>query len=120
MTLALYQVILAGGLGQGGLNFDAKLRRQSIDPADLVHAHVGGIDLCARAFLSAAALFEDGRLKTRRDERYAGWDTPDARAMLAGDVPLEAIAARAEADNLDPQPRSGRQEQLENLVGRFT
>ena len=120
MTLALYQVILAGGLGQGGLNFDAKLRRQSIDPADLVHAHVGGIDLCARAFLSAAALFEDGRLRAQRDERYAGWDTPDARAMLAGDVPLEAIAARAEADNLDPQPRSGRQEQLENLVGRFT
>ena len=118
-TLALYQMILAGGIGQGGLNFDAKIRRQSIDPDDLVHAHVGGIDLCARAFLSAAALVEDGRLQAQRDERYAGWATPDAQAMLAGPMTLEAIAARAEAGALDPQPRSGRQERLENLVGRF-
>ncbi len=119
MTLALHQVILAGGLGQGGLNFDAKIRRQSIDPDDLVHAHVGGIDLCARAFLSAAALVEDGRLQAQRDARYAGWDTPEAQAMLSGTMSLDDIAARAEAEALDPQPRSGRQERLENLVGRF-
>ncbi len=120
MTLALHQVILAGGLSQGGLNFDAKIRRQSIDPDDLVHAHVGGIDLCARAFLAAAALVEDGRLQAQRDARYAGWNALGAQAMLAGTVSLDEIAARAEAEALDPQPRSGRQERLENLVGRFT
>ncbi|MGI4975850.1 MAG: xylose isomerase [Janthinobacterium lividum] len=119
MTLALYQVIRAGGLGKGGLNFDAKIRRQSTDPEDLIHAHVGGIDLCARAFLSAAALFEDGQLQAQVDERYAGWNTPDAQAMLAGTVSLGDIAARVEAVGLDPKPRSGRQERLENLVGRF-
>jgi len=118
-TMALYHVIQAGGLGQGGCNFDAKIRRQSIDPADLVHAHVGGIDHCARAFLIAARIVEDGRFDGMLQERYAGWNEPDARDMLAGKQTLEAIAARAEQGNLDPKPRSGRQEQLENLLGRF-
>ncbi len=119
MTLAMLRVIEAGGLGKGGLNFDAKIRRQSIDPADLVHAHVGGIDLCARAFLVAADIVADGRFARQRAARYAGWDSAEARAMLEGGMTLEAIAAAAEAGNLDPQPRSGRQEQLENLIGGF-
>ena len=118
-TMALYQVIKAGGLGRGGCNFDAKIRRQSIDPAALIHAHVGGIDHCARAFLIAAGMVEDGRLQRALDDRYADWDTEAARAMLSGTRTLDAIAAEAEADNLAPQPRSGGQERLENLVGRF-
>ena len=118
-AMALYHVIQAGGLGRGGCNFDAKIRRQSIDPADLVHAHVGGIDHCARAFLIAARIVEDGRFDRMLQQRYAGWADPAARDMLAGGQTLEAIAARAEQSNLDPQPRSGRQEQLENLLSRF-
>ena len=118
MTLALYHVIQAGGLGQGGLNFDAKIRRQSIDPADLVHAHVGAIDLCARAFLAAAELVERRTLLAPLEARYAGWHTERARAMLAGEFGLTEIAADAEARGLDPQPRSGGQERLENLLGR--
>ncbi len=118
-AMALYHVIKAGGLGLGGCNFDAKIRRQSIDPADLVHAHVGGIDHCARAFLIAAGMVEDGRLEQALQERYAGWDTDAARDMLSGGQTLETIAARAEEQNLSPQPRSGGQERLENLVGRF-
>ena len=118
-ALALYHVIKAGGLGLGGCNFDAKIRRQSIDPADLVHAHVGGMDHCARAFLIAAAIVEDGQLDAALAARYEGWSRPEAQAMLHGGATLEAIAARAEADNLSPRPRSGGQERLENLISRF-
>ena len=118
MTLALYQVILGGGLGKGGMNFDAKIRRQSIDAEDLVHAHVGAVDLCARAFLNAAALVEKGELKAAVDARYAGWDAPAAKAMLDGSLTLEAISAKTLESGVNPAPRSGRQEQLENLVNR--
>ncbi len=118
-AMALYHVIKAGGLGLGGCNFDAKIRRQSIDPADLVHAHVGGMDHCARAFLIAAAIVEDGQLDAALAERYAGWTGAGAREMLKGKMTLEAIAAAAEDRNLSPQPRSGGQERLENLLSRF-
>jgi len=118
MTLAMYAVIKAGGLSQGGMNFDAKVRRQSIEPEDLIHAHIGGVDLCARAFLAAARLFEEGHLAEELTSRYAGWSTPQARAMLNGDLSLDAIAAKAESEELCPSPRSGKQERLENLVGR--
>ena len=117
-TLAMYHVLLAGGLGQGGLNFDAKLRRQSIDPEDLVHAHVGAVDLCAHAFLQAAKLVEEGRLAAALRNRYSGWKTPENAAMLRGERSLDQIASRAEDANLDPKPRSGRQERLENLLAR--
>lgn len=115
LTLALYEVLKGGGLTTGGLNFDAKIRRQSIEPDDLVHAHVGGIDICARAFLAAAKLLEEGRLAGFVAERYAGWDKPDHAGT--GDT-LEAIAAAAETRALSPQPRSGRQEMLETIVAR--
>ena len=115
LTLALYEVIKGGGLTTGGLNFDAKIRRQSIEPDDLLHAHVGGIDICAKAFLQAAKLYEEGVLAGLVKDRYAGWDKPDHAARGAT---LEEIAAAAESRNLAPQPRSGRQEMLENIVSR--
>ena len=118
MTMSMYHVLKAGGLGQGGCNFDAKVRRQSFTPEDLVHAHVGGADLCARAFLTAAKLIEDGAYDALLTERYAGWAKPEAQAMLAGRMSLEEIAAGAERDAIDPKPRSGRQEQIENLLMR--
>jgi xylose isomerase len=119
MTLAMYYVIKAGGLGKGGMNFDAKIRRQSIEPEDLIHAHIGGVDLSARAFLTAARLFEEGHLAKAVAARYANWETPWARAILNGERSLEEIAARAEAEELSATPRSGRQERLENLVSRY-
>ncbi|MGI4744615.1 MAG: xylose isomerase, partial [Janthinobacterium lividum] len=118
-TMALYYVIQAGGLGKGGCNFDAKIRRQSIDPDDLVLAHVGGIDHCARAFLTAARIVEDGRFAGQLETRYSGWQTADAKQMLDGTLSLEQISAQAEARNVDPQPRSGKQEKLENMLARF-
>ena len=117
-TMSMYHVIKAGGLGQGGLNFDAKVRRQSFTPEDLIEAHVGATDLCARAFLLAAKLIEDGEYDKLVVDRYAGWQTPQAQDMLSGKTTLEEIARKAEADGINPKPRSGRQERIENLLAR--
>ncbi len=117
VALAYYEVLKAGGFTTGGTNFDAKLRRQSLDPIDLVAAHAGAMDVCARGFKAAAAMLEDGTLEAMRDERYAGWESPDAKAMLEGD--LASIAAQVAKDGINPQPCSGRQEILENIVNRF-
>ena len=117
MALAFYEILRAGGYTTGGTNFDAKLRRQSLDPADLVLAHVGGMDTCARALKAAAALLDGGEMEAARKARYAGWDTPAAQAMLNGS--LESIAAEVLAKGVNPQPRSGRQERLENLWNRY-
>jgi xylose isomerase len=118
-AMALYHILKAGGLGTGGLNFDAKVRRQSIDAEDLFHGHVGGMDVCARALLVAEQMILDGRLEQAVKSRYAGWETPEGQAVLAGRVPLAELADRALASNNDPAPISGRQEYLENLVNRF-
>ncbi|ABN77940.1 xylose isomerase [Cereibacter sphaeroides] len=117
MALAYYEILRAGGFTTGGTNFDAKIRRQSLDPEDLVLAHVGGMDTCARALKAAARLYEDGSLEAARAARYAGWETPEAQAMLASS--LEEIEARVLAEGINPEPRSGRQERLENLWNRF-
>ena len=117
MALAYYEVLRGGGLQSGGTNFDAKIRRQSLDPADLILGHVGGMDTCARALKAAAALLADGGLETARASRYAGWSTPKAQAMLQGG--LAEAAARVGAEALEPEPKSGRQERLENLWNRF-
>jgi xylose isomerase len=117
LTVAMVEVLRAGGFTTGGFNFDSKVRRQSMDPVDLFYGHIGGIDVIARALLSAAALLEDGRLDAIKVERYAGWDGPFAR-KLAG-LDLAGIADLAEAEAIDPKPRSGRQERIENLINRF-
>ena len=116
-AVAFYEILKAGGFTTGGVNFDAKIRRQSLDPADLILGHVGGMDTCARALKAAAALIEDGAFDRARAERYAGWAGPKAQAMLKGS--LEDAAARVLAEGLEPQPKSGRQERLENLWNRF-
>jgi xylose isomerase len=117
VALAYYHVLKSGGFTTGGTNFDAKLRRQSIDPEDLIAAHVGAMDVCARGVIAAAAMLEDGGLEAALAERYAGWDTPEARALLDSD--LGAIQAHVLEKGIDPQPRSGRQERLEAYVNRF-
>jgi xylose isomerase len=118
MVISMYHVIKAGGLNQGGCNFDAKVRRQSFDPQDLIAAHVGGADLCARAFQTAAKIIEDGRFDKLLAERYAGWQSADAKAMADGKMSLEQVAKWALDKKIDPKPRSGKQEQIENLLVR--
>ncbi len=119
MALAMYEILKAGGFTTGGMNFDAKIRRQSIDPDDLLHAHVGSIDACARGLVMAARMIEDGKLKAMVDERYGKWSTPANTAMLAGQESLDAIAARVHRDGIEPQPASGKQERFENLLNRY-
>lgn len=117
MTLAYYEVLRAGGFTTGGTNFDAKLRRQSLDAEDLVLAHVGGMDACAAGLKAAAAMLEDGKLEAARDGRYAGWDTTQGAELMASD--LDMITARVMSEGINPAPKSGRQERLENLVNRY-
>ena len=119
LTLALYHVLKAGGLGTGGFNFDAKIRRQSIDPADLFHAHVGGVDVLARSLLAAAAIIEDGALDGFVKHRYAGWEGALGTSILEGHQSLGDLANMARDGGFQPKPVSGRQEFLENIVNRF-
>jgi len=116
-ALAFYEILRAGGYTTGGTNFDAKLRRQSLEAEDLVLAHVGAMDTCARALKCAAALLQSDELEAARRTRYAGWEAPAAQALLAGS--LEQAAAPVLAGGVEPQPRSGRQERLENLWNRY-
>ncbi len=120
MTLALYEILKAGGFTTGGMAFDAKIRRQSLDPEDLLYAHVGSMDAIARGLLNAAALLEDGSLKKHISERYSGWDGDLGRSILAGEKSLDELATYVHERALEPQPRSGRQEYLESLVNRFS
>ncbi|MFN3664246.1 MAG: xylose isomerase, partial [Yoonia sp.] len=84
---------------------------------DLILAHVGGMDACAAGLKAAAAMLEDGKLESARQDRYAGWETKAGKALLSSD--LDAITARVQDEGINPEPRSGRQERLENLVNRY-
>ena len=119
VALAYYQILKGGGFTTGGTNFDAKLRRQSIDPQDLLAAHVGGMDVCARGLKAAAAMLEDGSMEAALNERYAGWKSSLGTGILDGSHSLDSLAAHVEDSGLDPQPVSGRQEILEAVVNRF-
>jgi len=119
MALACYYIFRAGGLGTGGFNFDAKIRRQSIDPDDLLEAHVGSIDACARGLMIAEKIIEDGVLDDFIAERYAGWSGKEGRAILAGKRSLDDLAAYVLKNGIEPQPRSGKQEHLERLINSY-
>jgi xylose isomerase len=118
-ALALYLILQAGGFTTGGLNFDAKVRRQSIDPADMFYGHIGGMDVAARALLVAEKMVTDGRLERHLDARYAGWSNPFGQDVLAGRLGLDQVAARVLERNQDTPPVSGRQEMLENLLNSY-
>jgi xylose isomerase len=119
MALAFLEILKAGGFTTGGLNFDAKIRRQSIDPDDILHAHAGSMDACARGFLMAAKMIEDGKIKSVVDQRYAKWQDPVNQAMLTGKESLDSIAVRVLSSGLDPQPKSGQQERIENIINSY-
>jgi xylose isomerase len=118
MSLGMYEILRGGGFTTGGLNFDAKLRRQSIDRVDLFHGHIGGMDTMARALLVAAAMLEDGALEQVRARRYANWDGDLGRRILGGAETLASLHERG-AGAAEPTRHSGGQEALENLVARY-
>jgi xylose isomerase len=115
-TMALYYILKGGGFKNGGANFDAKVRRQSRDLEDLFHAHIGGMDLLARALENAAALLESEKLTNFVDDRYAGWKSGMGAKMLGGKANLDDMAKHALDQNISPEPKSGRQEYLENII----
>jgi xylose isomerase len=116
LALPLYEILKGGGFSEGGFNFDAKLRRQSMHRTDLFHAHISGIDTLARALLVAADMLERGTLSTLVEARYAGWNGELGRAIMDGSETLASLEARVVAGEMDPQPVSGEQERLEGLV----
>ena len=119
IALVMHTIVKGGGFTTGGMNFDAKLRRQSIDPEDLFHAHIGGMDTLARGLLIAEKMIQDGALDKIVEDRYAGWRGELGEKILGGRVSLADLSDLALQKGIEPKPRSGRQEAIENLVNRY-
>ena len=119
VAMAMYIIFRNGGFTTGGVNFDAKLRRQSSDPSDLFHAHVGGMDVCARGLLIAEKMIRSDTLGQLCEDRYAGWSKTFGQAMLDGELSMSEISDRVLDEQIEPQPCSGRQEMLENIVNQY-
>ena len=118
-ALAMYLILKGGGFTTGGLNFDAKVRRQSIDPEDIFHGHIGGMDVSARALLIAEKMITDGQFAQVTEDRYAGWRSNFGQDVLTGKLGLDAVAQRVLDQNVDVPPVSGRQERIENLLNSY-
>jgi xylose isomerase len=119
LTTQMMLVILkSGGLTTGGLNFDAKVRRESFEPVDLFHAHIGGMDAFARGLKIAASIIEDGRLDAFKKARYSTFDTGIGAKIEAGTTSFDELEAYT-LENGEPLSGSGRQEMLENLTNDF-
>jgi xylose isomerase len=115
-TQALFLILQKGGMKSGGFNFDAKVRRQSIDLEDLFYGHVNSVETVSKALLDAAALIEKGVLNEFVESRYKGWNGDFGKKILSGKMNFEEIAAYAKEHKLDPKPKSGRQEWLEGVL----
>lgn len=115
LTQAMLQVIRNGGLGTGGSNFDAKLRRNSTDPEDVFIAHISGMDAMARALINAAAIMDESPLPEMLKERYASFDAGEGKRFENGEMSLEDLVAYARK-NGEPKQISGRQELYETIV----
>jgi len=118
LTEAMLIFLEAGGLQGGGVNFDAKIRRNSTDPVDLFCAHIGGMDAFARALITADAILQKSEYKKFRAERYASYESGKGKSFTDGKLSLEDLREFAIA-NGEPEVRSGKQEWLENIINRF-
>ena len=117
-TYAMLIILAQQGLGSGGLNFDAKVRRGSIDGEDLLHAHIGAMDAFAKGLLIAQRIIDDGVLDGALEDRYASYASGIGAEILAGSADFAALEQYV-LDNGEPTPRSGRQEKLENIVNTY-
>ncbi|MBE7173379.1 MAG: xylose isomerase [Williamsia sp.] len=118
VTEAMLIILEGGGFQGGGVNFDAKIRRNSTDPFDLFAAHIGGVDTFARALIAADNILQRSEYKKLRQERYASYDSGKGKEFEEGKLSLEDLRNYA-AENGEPQTISGRQEYLENIVNRY-
>jgi len=112
-------ILKHGGLGSGGVNFDAKVRRESFEPIDLFHAHIGGMDAFARGLKIAAAIRRDGKLAGFVKDRYASWDSGIGAKIEHGSESFESLSKYALELGEVRTNRSGRQEMLENLINTY-
>jgi xylose isomerase len=119
ITLAMVSILKAGGLGKGGFNFDAKLRRPSVDPQDLFYAHIGGMDTYALAFKIARKIISDGQLGGFVADRYSSFDEGFGKDIEKGKVGFRELEKLVLGKLGEPKLRSGRQEYLENLVNKY-
>ncbi|MHB8970212.1 MAG: xylose isomerase [Pirellulaceae bacterium] len=118
-TQCMLSILKCGGLTPGGVNFDAKVRRESFEPVDLFHAHVGGMDAFARGLKIAAAIRAEGELASLLKQRYASWDRGIGAQIEAGKADFKALEVyMLEKGDISPNT-SGRQEMLENLINRY-
>jgi len=118
ITESMMIILEAGGLQGGGINFDAKIRRNSTDPADLFYAHVGGMDIFARALITADNILQKSEYKKLRKDRYSSFDTGKGKEFEEGKLSLEDLRAYA-IQNGEPAVSSGKQEYIENLINRY-
>lgn len=118
-TLAMLSIIKQGGLAPGGLNFDAKLRRDSTDVEDMFHAHIGGIDTWARALRIAAQVKEDGVFDDMLQQRYASWDSGIGAKIESGQADLVSLQRYIVKKGEAAPTASGRQELLENILNKY-
>ena len=119
LILPFYHLFSNGGIGQGGLNFDAKIRRQSIDPEDLFHAHIGGMDVCAKTLLAVEKMINDKKLSDYVSKRYADWQKDLGNFIHTKGTSLDSIHQKVLNENIEPEPRSGNQEYLENILNKY-
>ncbi len=117
-TQIMLCLLRMGGFTTGGLNFDAKVRRESFEPVDLFHAHIGGMDAFARGLKIANAILEDGRWVAFRKERYSSWEQGIGAKIENGEAGFEELEKYA-LESAEPVTASGRQEMLENLINEF-
>jgi xylose isomerase len=118
VTESMLIILEAGGFGGGGINFDAKIRRNSTDPADLFYAHIGGMDIFAKALVIADNILQKSEYKKLRTDRYATYASGKGKEFIEGKVTLEDLRAYA-VENGEPQMISGRQEYMENLINKY-
>jgi xylose isomerase len=117
-TYAMLVILGQDGLGSGGLNFDAKLRRGSTDLEDLFHAHIGGMDAFARGLITAQKIIDDGLLKEFVDQRYDSYSSDKGKRILSGEADFDELEAWI-LEKGEPHLISGRQEYLENLINTY-
>ena len=119
LIIAFYHIFTNGGFKYGGFNFDAKIRRQSIDPEDLFYAHIGGMDTCAKTLIATEKLINDNILSEYIDKRYSAWNDKLGEFIKNKNTNLEDITKEVEDKNINPKPKSGQQEFLENILNKY-
>ena len=118
LTQAMMVILESGGFSDGGINFDAKVRRNSIDTEDLFYAHIGGMDAFARALITAYAILEDSPYLQMKKDRYASFDSGEGASFEAGQMSLEQLSQLGISQS-EPPLISGRQELLENIINQY-